>query len=69
MANKKITEEEINAICENLVSTKSSNRRSAAKKIRKYNLTRLGDELYNAYLKENLGDSNGNDSNTWKNWL
>ena len=36
MANKKITEEEINAICENLVSTKSSNRRSAAKKIRKY---------------------------------
>lgn len=30
MANKKITEEEINAICENLVGTKSSNRRSAA---------------------------------------
>ncbi len=60
MANKKITEEEINAICENLVSTKSSNRRSAAKKIRKYNLTRLGDELYNAYLKEKV------DKRTWE---
>lgn len=32
MANKKITEAEINEICENLVSTKSSNRRSGAKK-------------------------------------
>lgn len=60
MANKKITEEEINAICENLVSAKSSNRRSAAKKIRKYNLTRLGDELYNAYLKEKA------DKRTWE---
>lgn len=32
MANKKITEEEINVICENLVSAKSSNRRSLLKK-------------------------------------
>lgn len=60
MVNKKITEEEINVICENLVSAKSSNRRSAAKKIRKYNLTKLGDELYNAYLKEKA------DKRTWE---
>uniref|UniRef100_A0AB33J5E4 HEAT repeat domain-containing protein n=2 Tax=unclassified Prevotella TaxID=2638335 RepID=A0AB33J5E4_9BACT len=60
MVNKKITEAEINAIRENLVSTKSPNRRSAAKKIRKYNLTKLGDELYNAYLKEKA------DKRTWE---
>lgn len=52
MLNEKITEEEILLIKRKLISSKSAKRRSAAKKIGKYRIISLRDELLEAYIKE-----------------
>ena len=49
---KKLTEEEILLIKKDLISSKSAKRRSAAKKIGKYQVISLRDELLEAYIKE-----------------
>lgn len=49
---KKITEEEILLIKKDLISSKSAKRRSAAKKIGKYQIISLRDELLEVYIKE-----------------
>ena len=49
---KQLTEEEIILIKGELCSSKSSKRRSAAKKIARYEIVSLADELLEAYLKE-----------------
>lgn len=57
---KAITEEEIVQIKLGLFSAKSAKRRSAAKKIAKYQIVSLGNDLLEAYLKER------NDARTWE---
>jgi hypothetical protein len=52
--------ETIESISENLNSSKSEIRRKAAIRIRELNLVELGDNLYNAYLKEK------EDKRTWE---
>ena len=49
---KQLTNEEILLIKNDLVSSKSPKRRSAAKKIAKYKIVSLANELLNAYLEE-----------------
>ena len=49
---KKLNEEEILFIKNDLLSSKSAKRRSAAKKIGKYQIISLRDELLQAYIKE-----------------
>jgi hypothetical protein len=60
MAKKQLTTEEIALIAADLQSSKSEKRRSAAKKAGKNNIVQLGDELYDAYLKER------GDKRTWE---
>lgn len=55
-----ITPEERIALSEKLHSTRSPERRSAAKKIGKKHITALGDELLDAYLQERK------DKRTWE---
>ena len=57
---KQLTQEEIILIKSNLFSSKSSKRRSAAKKIARYAVVSLADELLEAYLKERK------DIHTWE---
>lgn len=47
-----INQEDILKIKESLYDSKSTNRRSAAQKIGKKKIIELGDDLFNAYLKE-----------------
>ena len=49
---KKLTEEEILSIKKDLISSKSAKRRSAAKKIGKYHIISMRNELLEAYIKE-----------------
>lgn len=49
---KQLTEEEVLLIKDDLFSSKSPKRRSAAKKIARYSVVSLADELLEAYLKE-----------------
>jgi HEAT repeat protein len=60
MAKKQLSTEEITQIASDLQNSKSEKRRSAAKKIGKNQLGELGDELYNAYIKER------EDKRTWE---
>lgn len=60
MAKKQLTEEEIAQIVRGLMDTRSPKRRSAAKKLGKFHLYDLGEELLNAYLEER------NDKRTWE---
>ena len=60
MAKKQLTAEEIAQISSDLQDSKSEKRRSAAKKVGKNQLTQLGDELYDAYIKER------EDKRTWE---
>lgn len=57
---KILTNEDVENIKYDLLSTKSSKRRSAAKKIGKYLILNLGDNLFEAYQKEKL------DIRTWE---
>lgn len=49
---KKLSEEEIRLIKNDLISSKSAKRRSAAKKIGKYQILSMSNELLEAYIKE-----------------
>lgn len=49
---KKLNDEEVLSVKNDLTSPKSAKRRSAAKKIGKYRITSLRDELLEAYVKE-----------------
>lgn len=57
---KELTPEEIQQTENDLHDSKSTKRRSAAKKIGKFKLYVLGDALYNAYMEER------NDTRTWE---
>lgn len=60
MGNRKLNDNELSKLSEDLLSRKSSDRRNSSKKIRKLNVSTLGDELYTAYLKEKK------DKRTWE---
>ncbi len=57
---RSVTEEEIIQIKADLLAAKSAKRRSAAKKIAKYQIVSLGNDLLEAYLRER------NDARTWE---
>ncbi|WP_316771533.1 HEAT repeat domain-containing protein [Pedobacter frigiditerrae] len=60
MAKKELTNDELLQLTNDLKNSASGKRRSAAKKIGKNEIIQLGDELYNAYLKER------EDKRTWE---
>lgn len=60
MAKKELTPDEISLIAKDLNNKLSGKRRSAAKKIGRHKLTQLGEDLYNAYIRER------EDKRTWE---
>lgn len=60
MADSRVNQDEFLTIKDSLLDTKSSKRRSAAKKIGKKKIVALGDDLYSAYIKEKK------DMRTWE---